>query len=76
MAVGALLFQSKMAVTLAALPEPAGMGSYFICSIQPHFIPIEMAGASAQTGPATRAIPIQWPSLFRQPWLIDSVRTV
>lgn len=72
MAVGALLFQSKMAVTLAALPEPAGMGSSFICSIQPHFIPIEMAGASAQT----RAIPIQWPSLFRQPWLIDSVRTV
>lgn len=72
MAVGALLFQSKKAVTLATLTRPACVGCSVICSIQPvqpRFIPTEMAGASAQTRPATRATPIQWPSLFRQPWL-------
>lgn len=51
MAIGALLFQSKVAVTVADLP--VWVGCYVICSIQPRFVPTEVTGASAQTRPAS-----------------------
>lgn len=73
MAVGALLFQSRLAATLAALSSAARVGGTDICSICPILSLLRPQGICTNQASSKGLSPS---SGSCQPWLIDSAGAV